>query len=426
MHLLEFFKGGLAAQSYLHTHWIVSLLAVCEHTPPKPGTTPFPYQVETKPDDPRVWTYDPNQDMTLVPIDDTDKTKVLFHVNDTITLETGDLPNVTKTTAAWVGNILINAVCFCYPFDDLIEFCTGTITPSKMNGLVIDLVRAGKVNADQLIKYFDAASALGGWCPLGVPSASPKCLVIDPAVIARRDQLLEQYKDQLDDPVVVANIQAELAKMDQASLRDDPSYGFFINFNKSFAVSRMKLKVLYGMESGLGSTKRPPKLITSPLEKGWDMKNMPYYADNCRAASYFRGHQTAIGGEWVKIFYRLFQNYRVTTPDCGTKMAMPWVINKALIPLIIGTYELGSTTPHTAESLGKLLGKTVRLRSPMLCKASGENICQYCAGSVLSHSPTGIHIGVAEVGSVIMLESMKAMHGKAAATAEFDIQQSIL
>lgn len=426
MHLLEFFKGGLRHQSYLHTHWIISLLAVCEHKPPAQGQTPFAYQVETKDNDSRLWTYDPEQDMALVPIDDTDKNKVLFHVNDIITLEVGDLPNIKQTTNAWVGNILINAVCFCYPFGDLIEFKTKTLSGGKMNDWVVALVREGKISAEQLIKYFDAVSSLGGWCPLGVPSASPKCLVIDPAVLKRRDELLAQYKDQLDDPVVVANIQSELAKLDQATLRDDPSYGFFINFNRSFAVSRMRLKIMYGIETGLGTTRRPPKTILTPLDQGWDMKNMPYYADNCRAASYNRGSETAVGGEWVKIFYRLFQNYRVVEEDCGTKMTMKWVLNSALLPLVVGAYELGSTTPHTNESLTPLLGKTIELRSPMLCKATGENICQYCAGAVLSRSPTGIHIGVAAVGSVIMLESMKAIHGKAAVNAEFDIQQSIL
>ena len=56
---------------------------------------------------------------------------------------------------------------------------------------------------------------------------SEKTVGYDPKLNTKRKELLEQYKDQMNDPVVLAKIEKELADIENAYIAGDESEMFF-------------------------------------------------------------------------------------------------------------------------------------------------------------------------------------------------------
>ena len=104
--------------------------------------------------------------------------------------------------------------------------------------------------------------------------------------------------------------------MDKASIKGTVSEDFFMT-EKSYANTRKKMHIIYGLDDGLGGGK--PAFIPTALSQGLSAENIPAAADSTRAASYSRGFLTAQGGELVNYLYRIFMNSKIAEDDCGTK-----------------------------------------------------------------------------------------------------------
>jgi hypothetical protein len=148
------------------------------------------------------------------------------------------------------------------------------------------------------------------------------------------------------------------------------------------------------------------------------MSKFPEMADGIASGSYNRGLLTALGGETVKYFYRIFQNATVATEDCGSPYTLPLRVTDANKTYLIGRFYIpdggdGQSVRLTEALLTQHVGQFLRLRSPAFCRVAGSSFCARCLGDVLSNQKTGLPLAAAEVGSVFMLNNMKAMHGKA-------------
>lgn len=111
--------------------------------------------------------------------------------------------------------------------------------------------------------------------------------------------------------------------------------------------------------------------------------------------------------------------------DCKTKKYLEIMITPSLRDKINGRYYVSQSTndieiitPETPN----LVGKMIKLRSPIYCKEKNNNICQVCYGKLADQ--LGIkHIGNV-VGSIINIEgvsgySMKARH----ATSQVNVKK---
>lgn len=438
-----YFLAAIKAGAYLRKEWILSVFSVIRLDNNSAAGELYPYRL-LPPLDPKnvasgyyrfVNPDHPTEDNLAEVISGSVKDQPLFRFKEPIKLKAGDVPNLKKDIETTYGNVLFNMMVLVWPFGDKVEFQEGRVNGFKLDNHIAsrlqDTPPAGAqrdnkyLYVDEFLKYMEAMSSLAGLAPLCAPAASPKSMTVDPAIIKRRDELFEQYKDQLNDKAILSKIEKELVDMDRATFKGDPAEDFYIK-DKTFNVARKRSFIDFGAESGF-SDSGEAITIKKSLQEGWDIDNLPAMADTLRAGSYNRGAETALGGESVKYFYRVFQNTKVAEEDCGTLDGLYWTITEDNFKLFEGLYRQygGKSVLLTLELLKPLVGSKILVRSPMMCKTEAPSFCAKCIGEAFSRAPTGLHIAASNVGSAFMLASMKAMHGKALQTKKYDFKQAI-
>ena len=439
----DYFVECLQANKFRELGWINSILAVTNLKQVANTSLDglLPYELLAGEDE-RFWFYDPVANK-LNPIEDATIGEPMYYRKEIIKLPPGAinvLPEQGIVTTT-VGNALTNAIIFFHPLGTRVPYFNGgkdgkidKIDPGDISKKVTALVLGndeteGKdpqsyISIRQLQDWMQAVTWIGGLATIVTAGYSEKSIRIDPAVIKRRDELYEQYKDQLGDGAVQALIEAELIKMDKASLKDDPAFDFYYKHDKHWANSRKKTLITTGNISSIGGN---TNFIAKPLSAGIDAEDIPAYSDSIRHASYSRGHLTALGGELVKYIYRVTQNIKIVEPDCGSLFGISDIILEGYQSMYMGRYvmEGKKIIELTAENISQYMNKLIYLRSPAYCKTLNKNYCQICMGKELSRTPKAIHTAAAEPGSVMMNASMKAMHGKASKTIKFDFRTAI-
>lgn len=447
----QYFIEALQAKKYLLKEWVLHSFCVVADREYQPDNAK-PYDIVTKTGEKTLFFVDPDDKANLIPLDNTTPDEPAFYPNEAIVLQPGHLPNVHQVIKTTYGTTLVNAMVLVWPFGDKVDYISG-----KWNGEAVDKMIAARlvdypvemirdeetfraaiaspewlskaavgagasIYIHELQKYYKAMANLAGFTQVVTPAASPKSLTVDPAIIKRRDELLNQYRDQLKDPAVVANIVAELSAMDKASFKGDPAAGFLIK-SKAFDISRMKAYILYGLEYGFNDGNEPA-FIPASLNDGMDLTTFAEQVNGIRAASFSRGALTALGGAGVKEIYRILQNCTVADNPCNSQMGVMFIVEKDLISHLEGRYAINPADKKpillTKELLQKNLGKKVIVRSPGYCQSPGLSYCPTCIGIAYSRNKTGLHSVGADVLSVIMNDFMKAMHGKKLATYRYN------
>lgn len=439
----DYFIECLQAGKYRDLKWINSILAI----------TNLKLKEETSPDDvepyelvkganEHYWFLDPVS-REFIDIENASSDGPMFYRKELITIPVGTiniLPHQgeMKTT---IGNALTNAIILFYPFDKRIPYFNGgkngeigKIDPGAITKMVTAFVLDDKeaegkdpysfISIKQLQTWMQAVGWMAGLSTIVTAGYTEKSVRIAPEVLKRRDELYEEFKDQLGDAAIQARIEDELIKLDKESLKDDPSFDFYYKHDKHWANSRKKQLITTGLISSISGD---PVFIKEPLGAGINAENIPAYADSIRHASYSRGHLTALGGELVKYIFRVTQNIKITEKDCKTSYGISDVILPGFDSMYIGRYLVTPEGPVeiTTDNIGSLKGKTIILRSPAYCKTADGNFCEMCMGKDLSRTPKAIHTAAVEPGSVMMNASMKAMHGKASKTIRFNFRTAI-
>lgn len=453
----QFLVEAIQAKKHLKKAWVIGLFAMTgdrDYNPDMHG----PYDIVKKSSDEKIlYTILPDNPTELVPLTGTNLKSPPFSPREGINLEPGMLPNLYEKVYTSVGTMLTNAQVLCWSFHNKVPYINGRWDGGDVDKLIasrlVDYPKGFVIPDDvadikyadlhgpnddpltapiyvhELLRYFKAVSNLAGYTQVVTPAASAKSLTVDPAIIKRRDELLNEYRDQLTDPAIVAKIMAELSAMDKASFKGDPAAGFLNISGKSFDVVRMKTYIMYGLEYGFSASGELPAFIPTSLAEGMDLNSFPAQVDGIRSGSYSRGKQTALGGYGVKEIYRILQNAMVADEPCNTKVGLPFLITQDNVKHLAGRYAIDKATGKSFLIEAKLLkaniGKSILVRSPGFCTAPGLTYCPYCIGEAYSRSKTGLHAAGADVLSVIMYDFMKAMHGKKLSTARYNFNNSL-
>ncbi len=437
MNKFEYFTRCMAAECYRSKAWVISAFSVVISQPAV--NKQFLSDVER-----RVFQYqlrrneaglpyfiDPDTNSEVV-IDDGNADEPVFQFRDTITLPAGTCINLDQDIETTYGAWLFNNILLVYPFGNKIPYAANGYTIKDLETLIEKRLaddpadgttttesdpRKQPIYVSEYIRFNEAAGSLTGFTQLCVPAATPMTLTIDPAILKRRDELFAQYKDQLHDPAIQARISEELTQMDRASFEKDPDRGFYYR-DKSFSVTRKKLFLFNGSEMGFTGA---GKFITSSLNEGINPEDIPDLASGQRYSSFSRGANTALGGVAVKYNLRMFQNVLITPGDCGARLCKPQRLTKSNFDDFVGRYHQvnGKTLPITAADTA-LIGSEIELRTPLFCHAEHGNFCSICAGDQLASTPDAISTYAASIGSVMMLVSMKKMHGTALKLTKYD------
>jgi hypothetical protein len=134
---------------------------------------------------------------------------------------------------------------------------------------------------------------------------------------------------------------------------------------------------------------------------------------------------TAEPGELARSTTYALNNVQLGGNDCKTKKYLELIVTDQIRDKINGRYYINEKTNDIDiinQDTPGLVGKNIRLRSPIYCKEKNNNICKICYGKLADQ--IGVkHIG-GIVGSIINIEgvsgySMKARH----ATSQVNVKK---
>jgi hypothetical protein len=438
MNRREFFLKAMNAGEYKRKAWVISAFSLVKEIPDAWKKDPYMYRIVQTPAG--YFFIDPAKGGALSMLDDAVPGVPPFSFKDHLDLDVGDVPNVYEKITTTYGNVLFNYTCLIFPFEGRVKFQLGRINAAKLEQQILDRVQdlvaknerkdphntEAPLYVPEYVKFCEAMFHMAGYTQLCVPALSKKAMVAPPGLVELRTRLLNENKDRLHDPAVIAGIMKELIAFDKAYLKDDPASGFLIT-KKAFDVVRSKLFLMHGAEFGFGDGTMD--LVDNSLSEGWNVDKFPAMMDSLRSGSYNRGAETQLGGEAVKWLLRASSNMAVVKDDCGTHLGLPMFVDKKSVKKLAGfsiiTKEGVIKVPDD-EAAGQYLGKFVVLRSPMFCKLDKTDYCAVCVGDRLSINPTALSAAVAEYGTTFMLISMKAMHGKSLETHRMNYQTALI
>jgi len=445
MHKRDLYFHALNEGAHLRKAWVLKAFSV---TRDRPGVQVKPWDIRYNRDNTEAYVRQPDNSFDWEPLEEEiwDSTpnglmpvtvpippmQPVFIASEPIKLQAGEVPNLKRNVESTYGDVLFNWRVLVYAFGDLLDYVVGPVNikaiEKEIVARMVNNPKRGEPEDDsqlyvyKYLRYGQAISDLAGFTQLWVPAATPKSLQTDPAIRQRRTELLEKHKDRLHDPAVIAEIQNELVQMDRNWIKGDPSEGFFLQ-DKVYNTARKRMFLIHGPEAGFDEGGNA-ELVVNSLDEGWDISKMPVMINSLRAGSYYRGALTALGGESVKFFLRVFQNTYISEQDCGVKFGKIVEVDKDNIGDLEGFYQIIQGKPHllTAESLKPLMGQRIMVRSPQYCQTAHSDYCATCMGLKNSENPNGLGSAASDVGSLFMGIMMASAHAKELKTAPLRVK----
>ncbi len=331
-----------------------------------------------------------------------------------LTVLKGDIENVYTSTPikSTVGRFLLNYILLVDTFGKEFEYINDVIDNNKIEKGIVKLFIDKTIDADAVYKYVSNLYYIGHFTQLAVPSFTKKSFVTDPNMAKYKKQLIEKYKDQLDDPVIINKIEDALIAKDKEFVGKDDAMRFYGPMGKKpFNIHRKKMFLSVGGVAEFSDDSTSTEFIQNSLAEGWDMENFDMMVDEIRKGSYSRGKDTALGGELTKYILRIFQDVMFIDKDCKSKQGQTIKITEEYVGrTIVGGGKL------TEANIKSYIGKNVKLRSAMACKET-RGICNTCIGDKVAALGHKTVLGMAiQISGTIMGLSMKNMHGTKLAT----------
>lgn len=432
MNKREYFIKALKAKAYCYKDWVISAFSVSGASN---NTKHYPYELVRSAAG--VFYRNPDDLTELLKIDDSSD-EALFRFHDPITLVPEEALNLTETVKTTYGNVFFNYYVLIHAFGAKLAFMPGRTSPKDVEKIIEPILTnippEGAVRDPKLIyideykRFSKSMFALMGFAQLCVPSATPRTMTTDPRIPELRAKLLNKYKDTLHESATIVKIEQELIAMDKEWMRGDPDGGdgFYIYPNKSYDVVRKKLFLMHGIETAFKDG-TDIDLITNNLSEGWDIEKLPSMVNSLREGSYNRGRDTALGGEAVKFLGRVFQNTTIVEEDCGSTLGWSKSVTEDNYKSYVGFFKISpkGSEELTEDSLKASIGKSLVIRTPMMCKTPRTGFCVACMGRRNAINPTALGLLAADVGSQMMGIFMSMMHGRSMKVAKYSFKDSI-
>lgn len=414
----EYLHLALSLQAYKRNAWMLRAFAV-SNLSPYAGVVGYDcelFDVEGQ----YGFVHPASQE--LVVLKDTSVEMPLFDKRHGIDITPENTPNCIKPERVSVGNLVFNHVALIYPFGKKIPFISGKVDIGALENRLVKILeddvenpadeRSDRIYVRELITFIDSVASLTSYNQVFVPSATPYTMTAAPEAVAYVAEFIKNNRERMNDPVVVAELVKEVERLDRAYIDLDPNKGFYRK-TKSFAVVRMRMHYLFGIEAAFDGSGEF-KFIENSLGKGWDMKYFPEMNNSSRDGSYKRGAETAFSGKKVKTAFSSMGGTIASEEDCGTKAGLTTYIKDSSKYIGNRVFDsAGKETLLTEDNHTSFAGTTVFLRNPGMCITKDSNYCIACSGEFIRGRETTITALSSTPSSQMMGASMGAMHGKA-------------
>lgn len=351
------------------------------------------------------------QQLAFIKLSD-DSSDPVYDMGDKFYITNGMIANYTASEKLLtdVGKFLCNYIFLADPFKDVIPYQNKLMKADDLDGLVAKAILEKKAGRKEYNRYINNGFWFGQDGTIATQSLSPKSLGTDPAIAKRKKELLEQYRDKLHEPAVLAKIEKELVDMDRAYIKGDESEAFWeAAGSKAYTEQRKKMYIMFGSMPDFAKKSNKINLIESSIAEGYKPGDMATLANEIRRGAYDRGKGTADGGTESKFITRVFQSVKITMDDCGTKRCLTVPITENNYKMYTGRFTADGKI-YTEDELKGLIGKEIKIRSPMYCECK-DGYCYACCGDIIKklHSEN-VGLQTLTIAEGMIRASMKAMH----------------
>ncbi len=428
MNKYEFFIKAMKAKAHYEREWVLRAFTVVLN-PPKEQLWAIKQTKEN------VMVFVPHEEGARWEVLDGCKGYEIPYIYHDATgpVKAGDVENLKKDLVnSTYGELFTNSRVLVYAADDTIPFMEGKIHPERLEEYVVANLVSNPINKEDKVPgtfYVDnhlrLGKAVADMCgfDIFIPSIGIKALQAPPNNEELKAQLLEQYKDSLDDPVSQTKIEDELVENYKNFYKGDPSEGLFIK-GKTVTTALKRMYLIHGPEAGFTQGGRA-KLITTTLDQGLNLDYFPDMVNSLRGGSYSRGALTALAGTDVDLIGRNSQNARILPTFCGTTGTVSTRVNKK--HLLRWFLEAGNRIQMTEEVLKEKLGQVVEMYDPTYCIAGAEegsnDVCAYCIGGKMARYPTSLGSNTQERLAYMMSAMMATAHAKKLKTTPLDLSR---
>lgn len=264
----------------------------------------------------------------------------------------------------------------------------------KFEGKVTNLLLKDQIDTDLFVKYINHRDWLGLQIHGLVTISFTEKTCKTPANVKKlREKLLAENKEALEagDIVVANKIEDELIKATLEEIKDDVGYDMYASGARGTTSNH--LKNMFVMRGGVNNPNTGRyDIMTSSFTDGISKSDFTAAANSAVVGSYAKSCASADSGYLAKQLMAAMQGEVIGDEgsDCGTNLTLDVTITPAIKGNFINRYinENGKLTLMTPDDIGKYVGKTVKMYSPMYCRNLPNGcMCEKCSGIQTSKFP---------------------------------------
>lgn len=347
-----------------------------------------------------------------------------YNVTDYFDLPANILINQPKAVPdTTIGVFIFNAFILANAFGNKFPYMNvamGKDNFGKLNSDIGLMIMEGKISVDEFAVYQNTVCWMGYNTEIFTPGVSEALIVPNAEVKKLKAELLKEHpeflKNEVIDNNVIANykkyIEDPLVKKAKEELGKDPSFRLYEvkkpNFGNNYKNSVIENGPMMDLTTGKF------RINNNAFNDGITPENFDLIANKALYASYSRGVNTAKGGTFAKYTNGMMQTVTldVKGSDCGSHGYLTYEVDKDNWRSILFRYALinGKETRLTSEILQQLIGKTIKMRTPLYCKGK-KSVCNKCAGDsfyIMNIKNIGLTSSIPMNAS--LNKSMKKMH----------------
>ena len=332
----------------------------------------------------------------------------------------------TTTIGLWIFN-----KSFIEPMSDILGYINKPITGKvydDINQKVSYALIEDKITVRQLKNFIMQSQIIMSCCSAISPSHTELIFEMEEKISKKKAELEKELGDKLEAADLVVAKEYEDAIIDYAKeiLKDDEAVDMFNSSARSNWGNNFKN--MYGTRGPVKGTDGKYKVIRNSYIEGLSQADFVAVADASIYGPYNRAVLTSAGGYLERQLTGCVSHIKIlgAGSDCGTDKYITVELTKNNVKDWMYSFIIDNDNlvELTNDNKDKYIGKVVKFRYSMLCKAK-DGICEKCAGTMFNR--IGIaNVGVAGsiLGSALKNTLMKAFHDGTVSLAYIDVKKS--
>lgn len=326
-----------------------------------------------------------------------------------------------KPIESTVGRYLFNLFMLEYDLIKLIGYqnyeMAGGI--SKMTSQVDRLLLENKITGERYVEFLNKQDFLYALSKFLAPSLTLNILKPTPKASALKNELLKKHEKEIKENnyLVMGDIEKKVLAQAKEEIKDIPDFDIYASgagggMGKAFNNAFKNMTYFRGTIRNLAD-ENSYYISTHSLLEGIPPEEMDKYADITVQASYGRAVGTRQGGYEYKKIASALQGLVAGEKgsDCGTKLYKELLVDKDISKMILYRYiiEGDKLVLLTPDNINSYIGKKIKLRTPLYCKAN--HFCNKCMGELYYlMNLQNVGLTASRVGTALLNESLKAFH----------------